>query len=124
MRQSELVTIDLHAVLADVTYKPGVRMTVYHNLNPDTQVLEIAAATADSRGWQQLDDPRHITIVHRTIVPTYALQDEQHAIAFIRQCLVNMEVHELDEWIRYRGEQLRNPHEPGDTFAMLTRKDQ
>jgi hypothetical protein len=123
MRQSEPVTIDLRAVVADVTYKPSVTLKTYHDVNPRLQVLEVVVDGPDSRDWQA-PDRRNITIVHRTVVPDYALMNNDHAIAFIRQCLLNMEVHELDEWVRYRGEQLRNPHEPGDTFAMLTRKDQ
>lgn len=113
MTAAEAEVNDLAAVLADMTYRPGVKMRTYQSFEPFNQaVLELEVECIDSRGWQ-LPEPRKLTVVHRTIVPEYATGSTERALAFVRQCLVNLETHELDEWLRYKGDQLRDPHKDG-----------
>lgn len=70
--------------------------------------MEIHCRCPDSR------DPERapITVVHPTRVPEEALESDLVMLAFIRHCLIQLAIHEVDEWFRCDGELVRDPHDP------------
>jgi hypothetical protein len=57
--------------------------------------------------------------VHPTAVPQQAYVDEQYARSFVRYCIHQMEAHETDEWLRYRGELVYDPHGPEPRYDRV-----
>jgi hypothetical protein len=92
-------------VLEGVTYKPGWSFHV----TSFEQVLYLEAhhAEVDSRDGHDLPDfARRIPIRW----PTYSADDDEAILAWVRHCIHEWEVHEADEWLRYQGEHVHDPH--------------
>lgn len=54
---------------------------------------------------------RMITVIFNATLPEFGgMVDEAEALLYVRQEIHIMEKHEADEWIRYKGEMIFNPH--------------
>lgn len=71
----------------------------------DQVVLNVHVNCENSRSPGQM-----IEVVHPTVIPDAAIGDEIYMLSFIRHCLITLAIHEVDEWFRYRGELVNDPH--------------
>lgn len=102
----------LALILKGVTYKPDYTFAldriIANNIDGEDIELRITAHhTLDSRDENQL---RRITIVHPTLVPLYCQTSREAFLSFVRNCLNQLEIHEMDEWLQVDGELLNDPH--------------
>lgn len=99
-------------VLDELTYKPNVefRLEPQHFGRHVEYRFQIHTTVPDSRS----PAGTVITVVHQTMVPRWLDDDRHHIIAFVRQCIHNMETHEADEFLRIGGELVNNPHARSD----------
>lgn len=87
------------------TYKPNWRFTYYDDFTP---MVQIDMRVMDSR--QPAPDPRKTVVVNQKLSLPPRWHGEEYALDFIRSVIRKMEDHEVDEWIRYRGELVFDPH--------------
>ena len=95
-------------VLARITYRPNVELRFDRGTVGLPPRFMVGMMTEDT-----YNPGRHIRIVHSTYLPAGVCNDEKWALAFIRQCVHNMEAHEADEWLKLDGQVVNNPHAPG-----------
>lgn len=103
----------LQDVVARFTYRPDVEIRVaLPNLQQamTPAKLLLVVDTEDSR-----NPGKRIKVVHQTWIPQW-VNTEDMAKAFIRQCIAVMVAHEMDEWLRFDGQLLRDPHEHDGQF--------
>lgn len=100
MNCKELTDILQH----NVSYKPGVRFT-FENAG-DRIIAHMATPTEDARG------PRR-TVQGYTAVYVYAEHTTEHLHYFLREMVRRFELHEADEWLRFNGDLLHDPHAAG-----------
>lgn len=94
--------------LARYTYKPGYTMTIVRELG-SAPFLLVEFVTTDSR---QTDKQGRIKF--RRMVPYYlgGVGMERQFGDWLQHQLVDLEVHELREWLRLDGEIRDDPHPP------------
>lgn len=95
--------VDLEDMLEQVTVPHGMKFAVVDE--GGKTVLQIRCRSRDSR-----NPKRWIEVVHPTVVPSEAYISRTHMLAFIRFCLQQLALHEVDEWFRYRGVLVHDPH--------------
>ena len=112
--------LNYEEVLSKVTYKPNVNLSVYGA--GDVWKLRVQMWIEDSRkplerwevrprSMQYFGPQRPLESVSRTIcIPMFVKGDEHGFLNWIRYVLLDMENHELDEWFRYNGELVNDPH--------------
>lgn len=107
---SGVACVDMAQVVADFTYKPGVRLELEEDRvrKPYGSILRVHVDTVDTRRLPAINP---LELAHQTVVPEECYISEKFAKSFVRQCIRNMELHEMDEWLRYRGELLHDPHD-------------
>lgn len=93
-------------LLSRITYRHGVTLSVRPSATTDQLTFQVEVDTADTRDGSHI--PRPIKIVHRTLIPPGV--DEKYRIAFVRQCVQKMEIHESDEWLKLDGKMIYDPH--------------
>ena len=68
--------------------------------------LEIYHRTVNTRTRAQ--EP--YTAIHTAAIPEEAWDDEKVMLAFIRDHVMHVVTHEVDEWLRYDDELIHDPH--------------
>lgn len=92
-----------------ITYKPNVKLNLYRETDRmmgTILVLYITSKLPDAinRGKGEVE------IGFRQIRPFDDFNDDGHVLEWVGHCLMEMEMHERDEWFRFNGKMLRNPH--------------
>ena len=97
-------------VFEEVTLQPGQWLSaeVEGFGSESILILNLHAEVQDSRRLG-----RTLTAITSTWVPMSALEDDNVMLAFIRKCLQQWALHEVDEWFRFRGELVNDPHSSG-----------
>lgn len=94
----------LEEILEQCSYKPGYSLRIQ---DPDgIKKLVVSAKVYNSR---ERDDLEETYISMDFAVPTSELP-ERDWMKFIRFCILSLEVHEIDEWLYYKGERPYDPH--------------
>lgn len=106
-------------MIENFTYKPGYELTLVvpevaridgMSLFPDgTQpaILHIRCYVPDST--RPPHDPTLIQF--QALIPPYMEDREERVkLHYLREILREFEMHELDEWFRYKGELVNDPH--------------
>lgn len=98
--------------LEDFDYhRPNYRLEFLY----DELAVVVKIATVDTYSvdiYADPDDhqnPREFLVLHRHGLPFF-FQDDQWALAIVRNILHRVDNHETDEWIRYKGEMVFDPH--------------
>jgi hypothetical protein len=94
-------------VLAGVTYKPGwsFAATAYDG---GALYIEAFHTETDSRNGTELPAfARRIPLRW----PIYTASTDEGVLAWVRHCIHEWEVHEADEWLRFDGNHVHDPHE-------------
>lgn len=103
-----------------IRYKPNVTVVYDNRIHFERESITITMYVPDSRDLRNLLEnqtptyglARHIPLV--PITASYVLDhwiNEEYAKHYIRDLLRRMEDHEIDEWLRYNGELINDPHE-------------
>lgn len=105
---------DAKAVVASIKYKPDWIIKVQPSwltkpgCVPHSVDLQIMFTALDSINQEQetyvfIDVPMPLDVVNT----------EDKVVTFVREAITQAEAHERDEWLRYKGELLDDPHGPG-----------
>lgn len=106
---------EAHDLLSRVRYKPGWRFYLEGRdgdyagfLRGHDLMMVIEADVPDSR---YTGDPAECPLVSiRKPVSLSLMIDGPHFLRWLRHQIIEMEVHELDEFLRYDGELVNDPH--------------
>jgi hypothetical protein len=98
-----LSNAEVDAIIAQITYKPGFAFSVARR--PEGDSLLVSMRVRDVH-----DCKRTIFVANNIQLPPMIF-DENHLLALVHRLLVDMELHELDEWLCYRSKQVKDPHE-------------
>jgi hypothetical protein len=97
-------------LLRELQYKPGAELALFWNeeiftLHVSTPTLDIKTLeTTNIRQWAT----RPIDYLTR--------MDETGFTQFVRQCIREMELHEIDEWFKRNNQNVTDPHPPENNF--------
>lgn len=99
-------TTKFESLVAEISYKPGWKLRAredYYNAGFELVVM-----------CKQPDRESHepVQLASRNVIFYSTIEDmDEHAVLmWVRRCLHNMEMHEADEWINFRGERPFDPH--------------
>ena len=98
---------ELQGLLKRLTYKSNMQITIeeYHITPAYPYTLMVRLFTNDSTGKEG-----DVTILCTKPLNKYDVISEQPFIRAIRLALINVEIHELDEWLKLDGEMVNDPH--------------
>jgi 5-methylcytosine-specific restriction endonuclease McrA len=105
--------MDVAAVIEGITYKPGWRLSVTRRQDylfggsPGVNLLRITAEVPDAR-----HPGRTTTVTADNFIPEY-VDSEEHLLRWVRHALTQVELHERDEFFRYQGDLVNDPHGGG-----------
>lgn len=96
-------------ILDNITYKPGTRMIAEIrdygfeiNIGIEQQVLDVDT--------KQPTRVRNFTCISVPELLTYKGDVEKYVLRCVDQQLTRMELHEKNEWLRYKGVWVNDPH--------------
>lgn len=106
-RRDRLLTFwEMERLLERITYKPGVRLSIWRSVHDERLTLGIIAAVPS------VDDPSRTIEIQSTVsLPAWQL-GEAGILRKVRRLVKELENHEVDEWLRVDGVPVRDPH-PG-----------
>lgn len=96
---------DIQAILNDVSYRPGWRFRAVDT--PEGVLVRIDATLPDSRNPGRMVDIGIDSVLDPFVL--WAGRDE--LLRWLAWRLQRVEIHESQEWFRYRGELHQDPHE-------------
>lgn len=110
----------LAAILMACRYKPGYRLFYEPTICPGTvRVVVETALLPNSRTGQDRTEAR-IRVQHAVTVDL-AHCTTQRVLAAVEAMLIGLESHEAQEWFRYRGQLVTDPHSlQGRVASTLT----
>jgi hypothetical protein len=94
--------------IGQVRYKPGWQFDLVSDHTLGDWALMVSAPVPNAYA----DDPAttwtRITSVHR--IPKEIITTEDQFVDWLRHVVIGVEVHEVDEFLRFKGVQVRDPH--------------
>lgn len=105
--------IRLQQMVASTTYKPGVTLQVVLSedvLPPSFFIEPLLQVTARVDDVTCPGNKVSLTLVRAFPDPSNMIYDEKYFLTFVRCVLEELEQHELDEWIHFRGKRPYDPH--------------
>jgi hypothetical protein len=91
-----------------VQYKPGWEFYLVSDYTWGAWAMQVSAPVPDAYA----DDPAtkwtRVVSVHR--IPKEIITTEDQFVDWLRHVVIGIEVHEVDEFLRYGGVQVRSPH--------------
>lgn len=98
---------DIVSIVEKVTYKPGWKISIHR---PDYgNMIEIVFRThpvPDAAGKRQGDGP----ILARLHFPPESIKEPNHLLKLIQDRVKSLELHEVDEWLKFENKWLKDPH--------------
>lgn len=109
---------EVQRVIADIEYKPGSQIAIINSTVYATgaffnekryepmAVLSIWTKDTDDQKTEGMFTN------YRKLEPNILekLKTPKDVLTLIRSLILEFELHEMDEWIRYKGEKVYNPH--------------
>ena len=94
-----------------ITYKKGWKIELLPIHDDHAFILAIKATHPDSQQWDR-PEPDRILISSQQAIDLHRLHSmsAEDFCMIIRSIVLRMEAHEADEWLRFDGKQLNNPH--------------
>lgn len=108
----------LRAELARYRYKPNVRVEVYEDVSTNrwadriALVLKLTAWVEDSRGGGTYVEVTSLLVLDGWRLDVEEPERRRVFREMLHGQLQSLELHELDEWFRYDGELVNDPHAP------------
>jgi hypothetical protein len=113
----------LQSVIDNLTYKPGWRFWIKWRPTaiphwPDDVILHMEFDAPDA------NEPERMTIIGRDMMLPQGLMQmidgaSAGIIRWVMYSIKEMEIHEVDEWLRIDGVRLKNPHDAPVRTAPL-----
>ncbi len=97
---------EARAFVARYTYKPNVKLELIESSGRGWNLM-IICTVPDSRPPHTVDRVTHHNILNSEAVNSTNLS------FFVQHSIKTVELHELDEWLKFDGKQLNNPHANG-----------
>lgn len=110
-------------ILGKVTYKPGWLITAFDHrqMHPNKNeshsfydmnriYLRVLCMQPDTITGRNMEIVNHTSL---SVFDLSNLKDEQVVEYFITRAIREMELHEMDEWFKYDGTHVRDPHPGG-----------
>lgn len=100
--------LEIEKLLSEVTYKPGYHIRVDTSRLDENMVGLIAQGTVID-----VHHPETHTTVHRQIMfSEYSMSSWTKDILLesVRWIFRDLELHEVDEWLKYKGDIVTEPH--------------
>lgn len=94
-------------LLKTVTYKAGYEFIHQYLVDYGQDYIFVELTTKDT---YNPDSPYPFRVVHRNPVPDFKALSEVEAREFLRAVIHSVETHEADEWLRFGGVMLFDPH--------------
>lgn len=95
-----------HEWLSRLSYKPTFKFHLRRAICTDHIELRITHLVDDVQNPDR--QKIHVSACH--IVPVGTLQSFDEFKAWIRSLIMTLEIHELDEWLKFDGIQMNDPH--------------
>lgn len=92
-------------LLREFKCKPNIKVEHRHDIDFDDHWLILEMRVPDVYNPERLT-----TVSTQRLVERFELLGEKAALYMIRLCIQDLEMHEIDEWIMYRGEKIYDPH--------------
>lgn len=96
---------ELEQILSTITYKPGWKIVVNQTLERELLYLQIHATVTDA--WSDLPARGQF---FATTIPAPLISDAEQFIRWVRDSIIQFEMHEVDEYLRINGEWVNHPH--------------
>lgn len=108
---------EIKAIVDQITYKPGWSIILAHDqLDPaGRSYIQIAAATPDST------NPSNIVPWKSAKHYLSPFMCRQEIVGTVYHAVERAELHEMNEFFRYKGASIYNPHLDPDALAELAR---
>jgi hypothetical protein len=98
------------------SFRPGVEIHLRYEPEMDMLEIGVMAEATDARDWDRVEQRRAKVYspfkVPGLMVTTGKSFDVGRAKDTLIHALRTLEQHEFDEWLRFDGEHVRNPHPP------------
>jgi hypothetical protein len=105
--QRPLATLaEVKRALARFTFAPGwdIRVQVSPFYGEFELVIEFFAPNSRDGGV------REANVRFNSTIPNYVMQDEEYFGVWFKNALKSLWIHEFDEWLRFDGELVHDPH--------------
>jgi hypothetical protein len=108
---------EIKQIIDLITYKPGWMIILEHDqLDPDGRLyIQIAAATPDST------NPANVVPWKSAKHYLSPFMCRQEIVGTVYHAIERAELHEMNEFFRYKGASIYNPHLDPDALAELAR---
>lgn len=99
---------DILRIIEGYTYKPGYKLSAWSDGGTVTVNMYIPVPDSTTPEHKMVD----ITYTHRISVCSFMFRDKGAVHYFMNEFFRGWELHEMNEWVRYEGKLLNDPHAP------------
>lgn len=102
---------EVEEIVKKFKYKPGYVVGT-QMLHGNELCLYVSGPTLDVRNFTT-EEPEHfdiVTVMRNITITGWQTQDKGYIIEAIRNLIVGLEIHEVDEWLKYDGGNVTDPH--------------
>lgn len=92
-------------LLRDFKYRKGYEVYYHYHIDFNRSYIFVEVWTEDTYNPGSM-----IRVVHRRDVPEFKLLGQTEALKWLQRILHSVECHESDEFFRFRGEMIFDPH--------------
>lgn len=99
---------DVQPTLRRITYKAKVWFDVERSLATDNLIFRMLARRPDAREYS---GPEIDIVIHKSVPEKHIKDwDQRILIGFVGAMIRESEMHEIDEWFKFDGENVKEPH--------------
>lgn len=98
----------IRSIAQRVTYKPNCRIRI--DAMGDERYSTTVAITIESNVLDSVHRKHEVTIIFRDHMDIHWFENGDDVIRWIRDCVHRWERHEADEWFRFDGNLVHDPH--------------
>lgn len=99
---------EVQSVVKGITYKPNCRMRV--EPYGDKRYTSIVTIYIESKVLDSVHGKAEVTIIFQDRFDIRWFETASDVIRWVGDCLMRWEKHELDEWFRFNGNLVHDPH--------------
>jgi hypothetical protein len=104
----------IQTLLSRVTYKPGWKFECWPTYASNGRLSDREISIITSFTAVNAENPSSTEIFHsQNLFPAEILEnmtDADLVLHVIRECIFRVEMHEVDEWLKFNGKCVREPH--------------
>lgn len=106
--------VDIQSAVRMISYKPGSRIRAFPGIGPYDEYIGISIAVPSLER-----DSHQPSFLYANCSISLFAATEQELLKVIREAIRTMELHEVDEWIKFKGERIFDPHAAKFTLEPL-----